>query len=164
MGEEQAAGGGHGDGFDGAGFPASVPALASAVTDRNLCPGQVFQLGEQGRLVSFRGDEQVGAAGGDLVGVAGLGVHGVGDEYHAVQAAQHGFDGVEQWCERRDFVAFRRDGDLRQDDAGTGVQCGQEMDFGAVGAAGAAHCLAVHGDDDAVPSWPGRGRWPDPGV
>ncbi|GAA1576839.1 hypothetical protein GCM10009827_118320 [Dactylosporangium maewongense] len=95
--------------------------------------------------------------------MAGLGVQGVGDEYDPGQVAVHGFDGVEQWCGRRDFVRLRLDGHLGQDDAGAGVQGGEEMDVAAVGAAGAAQGLAVHGDDGAVAAGPGQ-RGPGAGA
>jgi hypothetical protein len=67
----------------------------------------------------------VSTSTGDLGGVAGLGVQGVGDEDQVFQAAQDLFDRVQQRGERGDFVGFRVDGDLGQDDAGTGVQRGQ---------------------------------------
>ncbi|WP_243704937.1 hypothetical protein [Micromonospora sp. KC723] len=50
--------------------------VAGSVTDRDLRPGQLFELREQSRLVGFHLDEQVRLAGGDLVGVTGLGVQG----------------------------------------------------------------------------------------
>ena len=78
----------------------------------------------------------MGAAADDLLRVIGLGVHGVGDEQDPVQAARQALQGVEQRRERRDLVALRVDGDLGQDDAGTGVQRGQQMGLPAAGQAG----------------------------
>jgi transposase-like protein len=40
VGKAQATGGGDGDGFESAGLPAAVPAVAGAVSDTDLCPGQ----------------------------------------------------------------------------------------------------------------------------
>lgn len=116
----------------------------------------MLELGVHGGLVAFDRNHQMGAAGGDLFGVGGLSVEGVGDEQQAGQAAEHGLDGVEQRCERGNFVRFRVDGDLGDDDAGAGVQRGQQMDLAAVAAAGSAKGLAVHGDHRPVPAWPGR--------
>jgi hypothetical protein len=48
MRERDPAGSVQGDGFDGAGLFAAVSAVAGAVTGRDLCPGQGFELGEQG--------------------------------------------------------------------------------------------------------------------
>ena len=79
----------------------------------------------------------MGTAGGDLGGVVGLGVHGVGDEQDSGQAAQDLLDGVEKRGECWDFVALGVDGDLGQDDAGAGVQRGQQMHLSAAGEASA---------------------------
>jgi hypothetical protein len=57
-----------------------VTGLAGLVTDRDLRPGQGFELGEQPRLVALGGDQQVSTSAGDLVGVAGLGMQCVSDE------------------------------------------------------------------------------------
>ncbi|BEL08210.1 hypothetical protein Q0Z83_064010 [Actinoplanes sichuanensis] len=76
------------------------------------------------------------------------------------KAAQQVLHGVEQWCERRDLVALRIDRDLGEDDAGAGVQRGQQMRLTAVGQTGAAQCLAVDGDHGPVAARPGNGeRW-----
>jgi hypothetical protein len=62
-------------------------------------------------------DEQVRLAGGDLVGVPGLGVQGAGDEQDPGEGVEHLLDGVEQRRERRDFVRFRVHGDLGGDES-----------------------------------------------
>ncbi|GAA2339238.1 hypothetical protein GCM10010170_021200 [Dactylosporangium salmoneum] len=147
-----------GDRFDGAGLAAAVAAVAGAVPGRDVGPRQALELRVQGRLVGLDLDEQVGVAGGDLPGVPGLGVQGIGDEDDVGQVAEHSCDGVEQWGECRDFVALRRDGELCQDDAGGGVEGGEQVDLAAVGAAGTAQGFAVDGDDGAVSARSGRRR------
>src|SRR5262245_49173792 len=80
VGEAQSARGGHGDGLDRAGLPPAVAGVAAAVADRYLRPGKGLELGEQGRLVAFDRDQQVPAAGGDLLGVVSLRVERIRDE------------------------------------------------------------------------------------
>jgi hypothetical protein len=87
----------------------------------------------QRRLVRLHGHHQVGAAGGDLAGVAGLGVQRVSDDDHAVQAAELGLDPVQQRRERRDLVGLRGDLYLGQDHAGAGVVGRQQVHLGPVG-------------------------------
>jgi hypothetical protein len=96
-------------------------------------------------------DHQVRAPPGDLVGVAGLGVQGVGDEQYPGQRAEDPLDGVEQRSERGDLIALGVDGDLGQDDAGAGVQRGQKVDLAAVGPASTPQRFAVDGDHGAMP-------------
>ena len=55
-----------GDSLDGAGLAAAVAVIAGLVPDRDLRPGQRFELGMQGRTVAPDRDQQVGASGGDL--------------------------------------------------------------------------------------------------
>jgi hypothetical protein len=99
----------------------------------------------------------VGTPAGDLIGVADLGVQRVSDEDQVFQAAQEAFDRVQQGCGSRYFAVFRGYGDLGQDDARGGVQCGPQMDLAAVDAAGTPQCLAVDCDDLLVsPSGCGR--------
>jgi hypothetical protein len=73
------------------------------------------------------------AAGGDLVGMAGLGMEGVGDDDYAVQAAEQVPDPVQERGERRNFVGLRRDLYLGQDDAGAGVVGRQQVHLPTVG-------------------------------
>jgi hypothetical protein len=47
------------------------------VPDRNLVPGQLFELFVQRGLVSLHGDQQMRPMGGDRVGVTDLGVQSV---------------------------------------------------------------------------------------
>jgi hypothetical protein len=101
-----------GDGLDGPGLFAAVTGVAGAVADRDMCPGQGLELLEQGGLVALCLQEQVRSTGGDLLGVLGLSVQGVGDEHDPGQAAEDLLDGIEQRREGSDFVAFRVDGDL----------------------------------------------------
>ena len=155
--------GGEGDGLEGAGLTAAVAGVAAPVTDGDLRPGKALELVEQGGLVAFDLDGQVAASDRDLVGVAGLGVQGVSDEQDTGQAAQHGLDGIQQWREGGDLVALGVDGDLGQDDAGAGVQRGQQVDLTTVCAARGAQGLAVDGDHLAVPSRPRR-RGPGAGA
>ncbi len=63
--------------------------VAGAVTDRDLRPRQCFELGEQDGLVTLGLQQQVRSAAGDMLGMAGLGVHGVGDEQDSGKTAQH---------------------------------------------------------------------------
>jgi hypothetical protein len=84
----------------------------------------------------FDRGHEVRAAGGEQVSVPGLGMQSISDEQNAGQAAENAFDSVEKWCERGDFVGLRVDGDLGQDDAGAGVERGQQMHLTPVGAAG----------------------------
>ncbi|MDU0294824.1 hypothetical protein NUG22_36930 [Saccharothrix longispora] len=62
---------------------------------------------------------------------------------------------VEKRCERGDLVGFRVHGDLGQDDAGVGVQRGEQVDLVAVDV-GAAQGFAVHGDDMTMSAWTHR--------
>jgi hypothetical protein len=77
-----------------------VTAFASAFADRHLRPGQGLELSEQGWLVAFGRDQQVSAAGGDLLRVVALRVQGIGDEQHPVQGSQLGSHLVQQRRER----------------------------------------------------------------
>lgn len=163
-GESDPARGVQGDGFDGAGFPAAVTVVAGLVPDRDLRPGQRLELREQGRLVALDRDQQVGTPRGDLGRVGGLGMQRVGSEDRVLQAAQDLFDGVQQRREGGDVVGLRRDGDLREDDAGAGVQRGQQVYLAAVDAAGTPQGLAVDGDDLPVPRSRGTVRQSGPGA
>ena len=58
-------------------FGASVAAVAGIVADRDVAPGQLLELGVQVRLVPFDRQDVVGAASGEVVGMAALGVHRV---------------------------------------------------------------------------------------
>lgn len=100
------AGGVVGQRLDGAGLAAAVAVVAAAVADRSVGPGEVVEPVVHGRLVHLHRDHQVRAAGGDLAGVAGLGVQRVSDDDHAVQAAELGLDSVQRRGERRDLVDF----------------------------------------------------------
>jgi hypothetical protein len=106
MGEGDPAGSVQGDGLDGPGLFTAVAGVAGAAADRDLRPGQGLELLEQFGLVALCLQEQMCSAGGDLLGVIGLGVQGVGDEHDPGQAAQYFFDGVEQRCGGGDLVAF----------------------------------------------------------
>ncbi|WP_204014939.1 hypothetical protein [Virgisporangium aurantiacum] len=66
--------------------------VAASVTDRDLGPRQRFEQTVQRRLIRLDGDHEAGAAGGDLAGVASLGVQGVRDDDRTGQAAELGFD------------------------------------------------------------------------
>jgi hypothetical protein len=72
---------GHGDDLEAAGLHAAVAAVAGAVQDRDLAPGQGAQLGVEGGLVALDREHVVGVFVDDqeLGGVA-LGVQRVGGD------------------------------------------------------------------------------------
>lgn len=110
-----------------------MTSVAAPGTDRHLGPGQRFEQGVQRRLVRLHGHHQIGAAGGDLAGVCGLGVQRIRDDDHAVQGAEQLLDLVQQRSERRDLVRLGRDLHLSQDDTGAGVVGRQQVHLAAVG-------------------------------
>jgi hypothetical protein len=118
--------------FDGAGFPLAVAVVAALVTDRDLGPGQRFEQVVQRRLVRLDRDHEMCAAGGDLVGMAGLGVQRVSHDDHAVQAAEQVFDPVQQRGERGNLFRLRGDLYLGQDHTGAGVVGRQQVHLVAV--------------------------------
>jgi hypothetical protein len=52
-----------------------VAAVAGVVADRDVTPGQLFELAVQVRLVPFYCQDVVGAPARQVVGMAALGVH-----------------------------------------------------------------------------------------
>jgi hypothetical protein len=119
--------------FDGAGLPPPVSFVAALVTDRHLGPGQRLEQTVQRRLVRLDRDHEVGATGGDLACVAGLGVQRVRHDDHPVKGAEQLLDPVQQRGERRDLVRLRRDLHLGQNDAGAGVIGRQQVHLTAIG-------------------------------
>jgi hypothetical protein len=88
-------------------------------------------------------------------------MQGVRGEQDPAQSAEYGFDCVEQRSESGDLVALGVDRDLGQDDAGAGIQGGQQVNLTAVDA-GATQGFAVDGDHHAIPPrrWHSRDAGP----
>ena len=127
-------------GLQGAGLNAAVPGLAGGAAGRYLPPGQGPDLGVQQRLVALDHRDVVGfLLICQPVQVRPDRVEGVGGQHGAVQ--------VQRLQKRREMASLVvLDIDLEVVQQVPAVLGGtEEMDPGAVGAAGPAGGLAVHG-------------------
>lgn len=100
-----------------------------------------MQLGEQGRLVSLRGEQVVRAAAGEVGGVATLGVQRVGGHDRLGDV-----DAVQQRRECRYLVGLGLYRGLPQHHPSGGVERREQMNPGLVVVARPAGGLPVHGD------------------
>ena len=115
--------GGHGGDLHGAPLRAPVAPLAGGMSDRDLAPGQLSELGVQAGLVALDREQVMRAALGDQVlRVAALGVHGVRGDHRPGHA-----DVVRQGGEHGDLVRFRLHVHLSQDRAMSVIERGQQM-------------------------------------
>ena len=136
-----------------------MAALAGVVGDRDLVPGQGCELGMKGGLVALDSDQVMRAAlGGQVLGVAALGVHRVRGDHRPGQV-----DAIQQRREHGDLVRLRLDIDLPEDHAAGVLERGQQVPRRTVGHARSAQCLAVH-RDHAAAAWRRGGALLGPGV
>jgi hypothetical protein len=117
-------------------------ARGSAQAVRSLSPGQPGQCGPQGRLVALDLDlDQVVATAGMQGGrVGALAVQGIGGDDDAAQVGQ----AVQHRSEGGELVATGHRGLAEHQSIGV-VVGGDQLNLGAVGAAGSAQHLAVDG-------------------
>src|SRR5512144_1624241 len=128
------------DGLQGAGLDPAVPDLVRAGSGRDLGPGQGLDLGVQQRLVLLDHRDVLRLFGGDQpVQVGAHGQQGVEGDRDAgqVQFGQH-------LGEVRGLVVLDVDLQVVQQSAGAVLDHAEQVDPGAVRAAGAAGGLPVH--------------------
>jgi hypothetical protein len=116
---------------------------AGSVTTWGRCPAAPRRVGG-GRPARRGRADQKGRLGGSWC-PSGAG-DGDGDGWEAV-----GWSGSGQMLTPPDFVGLRGDGDLGQDDAGAGVQRGEQVYLATIRPAGTTQGLAVDSDDLPVP-------------
>jgi hypothetical protein len=147
VGEVQA---GNGGDLQAAGLDPAVAAVAGAVGDRDLAPGQSLELLVQGGLVGLD-DQQVGGVldADQPVGVLTLGVEGVGGDDSPGQVQR-----LQQRLEASDLVGGVVDIGLAQDTTAGVVHRGEQVDLPV---AAAAQGLAV--DCDRLPPRHPGWRW-----
>jgi hypothetical protein len=129
------------DGLEGAQFNSAVRAVAGAVQDGNMLPGQAGATVQQGGLVGLDREQVVSVLAVDQeLGGVGVGVQRIGGDHGAgqVQVAQ-------QRLEPGDLTGGAVDLALGEHGAGGVVYRGEQMDLPAV-APGAPQRLAVDRD------------------
>jgi hypothetical protein len=132
----------HGDGLEGAQLDAAVPAVAGAVADGHVVPGQPGAAVQQGGLVGLDYEQVVGLLSGDQeLGGVGVGLECVGGDDHAgkVQPVQQGLKGGDLAGDPVDLA-------LGQHITGGVVHRGQQVDLPAVWCAGTAEGTVASGD------------------
>jgi hypothetical protein len=121
--------GGHGGDLHGAPFGTAVGLASGVVSDGDLPRGQGGELSAQAGLVALDGDQVMCAAlAGQVLGVAVLGVQGIGGDHRSGQV-----DGVQQRGEHRDLVRLGLDIGLPQDHALRVIEGGQKVTPGTSG-------------------------------
>jgi len=128
-------------GLQGAGLGAAMPLLAGGAAGRHLPPGQGPDLGVQQRLVTLHdGDVLRFLLGDQPVEVRPHGMEGIEGHHGTIQVRRS-----QQLGEVSGLVVLDADLEVVQQVPAV-LGDAEEMDPGAIGAAGPAGGLAVHGD------------------